>query len=108
MGIIPKVRAFLYGGGGPQVGEVTCGGWPHLSCKRDQIKNESLNGQADYTLPKQVTSPTWGPPPPCKQALRNTIREKKCTKVSRKQFGANQESACVLREGLMSFIYNIS
>ena len=22
------------------------------------------------TLPKRVTSPTWGPPPPCKQALR--------------------------------------
>ena len=21
------------------------------------------------TAPKQVTSPTWGPPPPCKQAL---------------------------------------
>ena len=21
------------------------------------------------TLPKRVTSPTWGPPPPCKQAL---------------------------------------
>ena len=25
-------------GGGPQVGEVTCGGSPHLSCKGDQIK----------------------------------------------------------------------
>ena len=24
------------------------------------------------TPPKQVTSPTWGPPPPCKQALRKT------------------------------------
>ena len=23
------------------------------------------------TLPKRVTSPTWGPPPPCKQALTN-------------------------------------
>ena len=22
------------------------------------------------TPPKRVTSPTWGPPPPCKQALR--------------------------------------
>ena len=22
------------------------------------------------TSPKQVTSPNWGPPPPCKQALR--------------------------------------
>ena len=32
------VRACLHGGGGPQIGEVTCGGSPHLSCKRDQIK----------------------------------------------------------------------
>ena len=24
--------------GGPKVGEVTCDGSPHLSCKRDQIK----------------------------------------------------------------------
>ena len=31
-------RACLHGGGGPQIGEVTCGGSPHLSCKRDQIK----------------------------------------------------------------------
>ena len=23
------------------------------------------------TPPQQVTSPTWGPPPPCKQFLRN-------------------------------------
>ena len=23
------------------------------------------------TLPKRVTSPTWGPPPPCKQALKH-------------------------------------
>ena len=28
----------LHGGGGPQIGEVTCGGSPHLSGKRDQIK----------------------------------------------------------------------
>ena len=32
------LRACLQGGGGPQIGEVTCGGSPHLSCKRDQIK----------------------------------------------------------------------
>ena len=23
-----------------------------------------------FTSPKRVTSPTWGPPPPCKQALK--------------------------------------
>ena len=61
-------RACLHGGGGSQVGEVTCGGSPDLSCKRDKIK------MRDYidkwvTPPKQVTSPTRGPPPPLKQAL---------------------------------------
>ena len=34
----PGLRASLLGGGGPQVGEVTRGGSPHLSCKPDQIK----------------------------------------------------------------------
>ena len=34
-----SLRACLHeGGGGPQVGEVTRGGSPHLACKRDQIK----------------------------------------------------------------------
>ena len=42
--IIPSIRQgkkktfSLRGGRGPQIGEVTCGGSPHLSCKRDQIK----------------------------------------------------------------------
>ena len=57
------LRTCLHGGGGPQVGEVTCGGSPHLSCKRDQIK------MRDY-VDRRVTPPTWGPPPPCKQALK--------------------------------------
>ena len=26
------------------------------------------------TPPQRVTSPTWGPPPPCKQALKLTLR----------------------------------
>ena len=65
-----NLRACLYRGGGPQIGEVTCGRSPHLSCKPDQIK------MIDYmdrwvTPPKRVTSPTWGPPPQCKQALSN-------------------------------------
>ena len=33
-----RFRACLQGAGGPQIGGVTCGGSPHLSCKRDQIK----------------------------------------------------------------------
>ena len=51
------------------MGEVKCGESLHLSCKRDQIK------MIDYmdrrvTPQKRVTSPTWGPSPPRKQALR--------------------------------------
>ena len=33
-----EIRACLQGGGGPQIGEVTWGGSPHLTCNRDQIK----------------------------------------------------------------------
>ena len=36
--------------GGPQIGEVTCGGSPQLSCKRDQIKTR------DYMV-RWVTPP---------------------------------------------------
>ena len=32
------LRTCLHRGGGPPVCEVTCGGSPHLSCKRDHIK----------------------------------------------------------------------
>ena len=56
----------------PLVGEITCGGSPHLSCKRDQIKMKDYMGRW-VTPPKTVTSPTRGPPPPCKQALRERV-----------------------------------
>ena len=62
------IRACLHGGGGPQIGEVTFGGSPHLSCKRDHIKMRHYMDRR-VTQPKPVTSPTWGPLPPCKQAL---------------------------------------
>ena len=35
---VSHFRACLHGGAGPQIGEVTCVGSPHLSRKRDQIK----------------------------------------------------------------------
>ena len=41
---------------------------PHLPCKRDQIKMRDYVGRR-VTPAKRVTSPTWGTPPPCKQAL---------------------------------------
>ena len=64
-----NLRACLHGGGGPQVGEVTCGWSPQLSCKRDQIKKKRDYTDMRVTPPKRVASPTWGPPPQCKQAL---------------------------------------
>ena len=67
---IHELRACLHEGGGPQVGEVKYGGSPHLSCKRDQIKMRDYMDKR-VTPPKRVTSLTWGPPPPCKQALSN-------------------------------------
>ena len=44
------------------------GGSPHLSCRRDQIKMRDHMDRR-VTPPMWVTSPTWGPPPPRKQAL---------------------------------------
>ena len=43
-------------------------GHPPLSCKRDQIEMRDYMDKR-VTPPKRVTSPTWGPPPPCKQAI---------------------------------------
>ena len=65
-------RACLHGGGGPQVGVVTCGGSPHPLCRRDQIK------MRDY-MHRRVTSPALGLPPPCKQALRKMVKIVKLT-----------------------------
>ena len=64
-------RACLHEGGGPQVREVTCGGLPHLTSKRDHIKMRDYMDRR-VTPPKRLTSPTWGPPPPCKQALKRS------------------------------------
>ena len=60
-------RACLHEGGGPQIGEVTCGGSPHLSCNRDQIKMTDKKDRW-VTPTKWVTSPTWGRPTQCNQA----------------------------------------
>ena len=64
-------EACLQEGGGPQVGEVRCGGSPHLTCKRDHIKMRDYMDRWVTTL-NRVTSPTWSPPPPYKQALRSS------------------------------------
>ena len=44
-----------------------------LTCKRDHIKM-SDNMDRQVTPPKRVTSPTWGPPPPSKQALNGDFK----------------------------------
>ena len=46
---------------GPQIGEVTCGGSPDLSCKRDQINVRDCMDRR-VTPSKRVASPTWGTP----------------------------------------------
>ena len=53
----------LSGGGGPQIGEVTCGGSPHLSCKHELIIKMRDYIDRQVTPSKHITSPTWGPPP---------------------------------------------
>ena len=67
------LRACLHESGGPQGGAVTCGGLPHLTCKRDHIKMRDCMDRR-VTPPKRVTSPAWGNPPPCKRALN--LRER--------------------------------
>ena len=50
-------KGVFHEGRGPQVGEVTCGGLPHLTCKRDHIKMRDYMDRR-VTPPKRVTSPT--------------------------------------------------
>ena len=62
-------RACLHAGGEPQKGKVTCGGHPTY-----HVNVINLIKMRDYinrgvTPPKRVTSPPWGHPLPCKQAL---------------------------------------
>ena len=71
--VVYEIRACWHGCWGPQICEVTCGGSPHLSCKLDQLKIR------DY-MDRRVTSPTWGSPPPCKQALKYILSLFVCVK----------------------------
>ena len=65
---VSSVRACLHGGGGPQVGEVTrLGGVTRLSTQALTLMWSRLHVR--WGNPPHVTSPTWGSPPSCKQAL---------------------------------------
>ena len=69
------------GGGGPQVGEVTClGGLTSLS-KQSLFFNWSRLQDRWGDLP-HVTSPIWGVPPPYKRAPTVSLRKKTCLIVS--------------------------
>ena len=60
-----QLISLLFGGGEPQVGEVT-----RLSIQSLLLIWSRLHDW--WGNPLHVTSPTWGPPPPCKQALTCT------------------------------------
>ena len=62
-GFLSRVRARLHGGGGPQVGEVT-----RLSTLSLILIWSRLHYR--WGNPPHVISPIWGPPPPCKQAIK--------------------------------------
>ena len=59
-------------------------GYPHLTRKRDHIKmRDCMDWRANP--PKQVTSPTWGPLPPCKQTLKmGVMRVEDCVQICKK------------------------
>ena len=50
--VLVTLRACLHGDEGPQLGEVTHGRSPHLSCKRDQIK---IKDYMDRRITPQLT-----------------------------------------------------
>ena len=63
--------------GDPSNVRLTCGGSPHLTCKRDQLKMRCyLNRWVTHLnrLP-HLPAPPPPPPPPCKQALISTERK---------------------------------
>ena len=72
--MVVHMRAEL-GGDNPvwQTGQPTSVGHQTYHVKRDQIKMRDYMDRW-VTPPKPVTSPTRGPPPPCKQALNLYIR----------------------------------
>ena len=89
-----SLRACLHEGGGLHVGEVTCGKLPYLTCKRDHIKMRVYMDRR-VTPPKRVTSPMWGIPSPCKQAL-NRLKV-----LEKNSFDSSQyKKVCSIESGL--------
>ena len=70
--------------------ESRLGGSPHVSCKRDQNKIRNYRDRRVTPL-RRVISPTWGPPPPCKQARSSG-------QAHRVHFDISFIIACLLRQ----------
>ena len=69
MMITVTVRACLQGGRWPQVGGVTRLSISSLILTWSRLHDKWGDHIRDY-MDRRITSLTWGPPPPCKQALR--------------------------------------
>ena len=89
----------------PPVGELTCGGsLPAQTYKRDYIKMKDYIDRR-VTPSKRVTSPTWGPPPSCKQALSAMISfGSLLRRFLRQNFGSAIWTKSKLDRGLFSFL----
>ena len=61
--------------GDPSNVRLTCGGSPHLTCKRDQLKMRYYMNRWVTHLNGLPNLPAPPPPPPCKQALISTERK---------------------------------
>ena len=55
---------------------------PHLSCESSQEKKRDCMERL-VTPPRRGTSPTWGPPPPCEQALNPSGAKMKVSKLAK-------------------------
>ena len=76
--------ACLQGGGGPQVGEVaSLGGVTRPSIESLILIWSRLHDRWRDLL--RVTSPTWSPPPSCKQALNVSLDFTKCLQLLSKE-----------------------
>ena len=87
--LIGSLTACLHEGGGPQIGEVTrLGGVTRLSIESLILMWSRLHDR--WGKPPHVTSPTWDPPPSCKQALRND--DGKSNENCKKALGLKQQN----------------
>ena len=89
-----RFRACLHWGGGPDVGEVTLsgGGVTRLSIQCLILIWSRLHDRWG-DLP-QVTSPIGGPPPPCKQALREVAVVERFKQESLYRLSAEKSGPC--------------